>query len=149
MNRWTTVYAMLKIIDGPYLGPDEELWNLLPRALIGWAYLRFMRHFVLSITNAKPSNKRKSSMIGTWVNLYFFTESFLLQNVCLFKYFADGWHTFQNNSFVFPSLVRCYLQWPPGSAPPTFFRRSRPADRNIICWWYSSWFQSRTEVIIS
>ena len=89
---------------------------------------RFMRHFVLSNTNAKPSYKRKSSMIGTWVNLYFFTESFLLQKVCLFKYFADGWHIFQETSCVYPSLVRCYLQWPPGSAPPTFLRRRRPSD---------------------
>ena len=54
-----------------------------------------MRHFVLSNTNAKRSYKKKSS-----INLYFFTESFLLQNVCWFRYYADGWHICQNPSCV-------------------------------------------------
>ena len=94
----------------------------------GWLYSCFIFSFWLGFCSNKLKGKWSyrgtNSVNGTEDKIYFFNESFLLQKVCSFRHFTE-W-------FFVCGETRCYLQWPPGSAPPTFFRRRRPGHRNIF-----------------
>ena len=100
-----------------------------------------------SIWTAFSILRCKSDKMEALTKLYFFTESFLLRRLYYwYSYMLEQQQPGLNDKTLFPELYQnvtssdpqapyylnlyciciCYLQWPPGSAPPTFFRRRRP-----------------------